>query len=76
MLKNQLRLYTCVVFLKTNLILNQNGKNVHRPVFVPERLKNHIYGGTIYLYNLFITSTPSQLLRRLSVNVVKSNHRW
>ena len=29
---------------KLYLILNQNGKNVHRPVFVPERLKNHIYG--------------------------------
>ena len=58
------------------LILNQNGKNVHRPVFVPERLKSPIFGGTIYLYNLFITGSPSQLLRRLSVNVVKSNHRW
>ena len=29
---------------KLYLILNQNGKNVHQPVFVPERLKNHIYG--------------------------------
>ena len=47
--------YTLVWFSwKLYLILNQNGKNVDRPVFVPERLKNHVLGDTIYLYNLFI----------------------
>ena len=51
---------------KLYLILNQNGKNVHRPVFVPERLKNHVLGDTIYLYNLFIGvpfSTITQIKR-------------
>ena len=57
MLKNQLRLYPCVVFLKTIPNFKPNGKNVHRPVFVPERLKTTNLGAP-YTYITYLLEYP------------------